>query len=318
MNSEEKVPSGWIKVKSKTRADKFYYYHKEKKISVWKLSDCNDESKIHPAKSSSQSKTPKRSPKKESKLSNRSIVIEKRNLAGERLKKLQTSLKEEVKRGKVDKSLIKINKESIKKQVPVEKNAIISKSSKSLISPEEVNAIILGKAIVPKVKDPVKNKTRVNGFISQETLSKPQENDINNSNKTLIDEDESFKMDVDEQLDKSTDSLIDFEEPMEWEDIDEKLVVQEVHNIRTKEKMMPSSLAANQEANKLSKNDFYIIVDTNVLLSNLSFVKEIKSKLFKGNYVHKHNRASLFTQIIQIFISRYRPCIHLSTIYSLV
>ena len=70
MDSEEQVPRGWIKVKSKTRADKFYYYHKEKKISVWKLGDCSDESKIQPTKSSSQSKTPKKSPKKDSKLSN--------------------------------------------------------------------------------------------------------------------------------------------------------------------------------------------------------------------------------------------------------
>lgn len=315
MDNEEKVPHGWIKVKSKTRADKFYYYHKERKISVWKLSDCNDESKIQQTKSS-LSKTPKRSPKKESKLSNHSIVIEKRNLAEERLKKLQTSLKEEAKRGKVDKIKIKPNKETNKQQVPEENNAIISKSTKSLISPEEVNAIISGTAIKPKIKDPVKDK--VNGFKSQETPSKTQENDINNSNKTIIEDDESFKMEVDEQLDKSTESLKDFEEPMEWEDID---VVKEVQNIRTKVNVRSnSSIAASQVANKLSKNDFYIIVDTNVLLSNLTFVKEIKSKPFKGNNIHKYNRASLCTQTIinQIFTSRYRPCIHLSSIYSLV
>ncbi|KAL7031000.1 hypothetical protein ACKWTF_006865 [Chironomus riparius] len=273
MDSKEKVPRGWIKVQSKTRADKFYYYNKEKKISVWKLSDCNDESKIQLPKSSSQSKTPKKSPKKESKLSNHSIVIGKRNLAEERLKKLQTTLKEEAKRGKVDKNKSKPNK----RQGPVENNTIISRPSKSLISSEEVDAIISGIAVKPKVKDPVKNDSK-----SQEITLKAGENDINNSNTTVIDDDESFKMEVDEQLDKSTESLTDYEEPMEWEDIDEKLVVKEVQNIRTKiNATSNSSIGTSQVSNKLSKTDFYIIVDTNVLLSNLTFVKEIKSKLFK-------------------------------------
>lgn len=302
MDSQEKIPHGWIKVKSKTRPDKHYYYHKEKKISVWKLSDCNDESKINFGKKpqNKTNKTPNKSPKKESKLSNHSLKIGKRNLANERMKALQCKLKEEAKRLK-NENVLK-DKPKLNKQEPFKKETVVIKIvEKCHPVPATPESSRISQELSQSSRE--QNPTKVPNSIEIKPNENSKSNGLSNISDTLpkLEEDESFKMDVDEQqLDKSTESLGDFEEAMDWEDIDEKLVVQEVHNIRTKNNPAESScFSSHREGDKFSKSDFYIIVDTNVLLSNLSLVKEIKSKLFKGK---------LYIILVLYFISVIKYC----------
>lgn len=245
MSEQEKIPPGWIKVKSKTRG-RYYYYNKEKKLSVWKLSDCDDPTKTATIKVLTPLKDPKLSPKKKPRSLTTSSGVLKKNIASDRLKKLQQKLRHEA-------------------------NSILMKTKDS----KEVN-----EKAEPAVT------TQSNGTSK---IAHKSESFLNGSTSTLestFKQDESTQMDIDEQLDKSTESLKDYEEePMEWEDIDVKLVVQEVHNVRTKDNASSlSTIIAHSDDSKLSQNDFYIIVDTNVLLSNLPFVKQIKSKFFKGKY----------------------------------
>lgn len=92
MESSEKLPLGWTKVKSKSHPGKVYFYNKETKTSVWKLNDI-DKYTSKQKSSGLTMTTPKKSPEKSlSRLSTRSKSIGKRNLAEQRMKNLKMAL----------------------------------------------------------------------------------------------------------------------------------------------------------------------------------------------------------------------------------
>ncbi|KAG5684383.1 hypothetical protein PVAND_013618 [Polypedilum vanderplanki] len=244
MGSEQKIPDGWMKLSSKSRPGKFYYYNKEKKLSVWRVEDCQNAVKV--IAFHSKNKTPKKSPQKQpTKVIDKSKVI-KKNIAEERMKKLKKELVEDTKRGN--------NNEIIK-------NLNLSKNLSGSCKKQDIQ------------KSVPKEATTIN------------EKSLNNSN---YPPEES--MEVDELSQKSQETILEEEEeePMDWEEINENEAVQEVHNVRSKTNELPvaflkTSVEFGTKKMTMSlENEFIIIIDTNVLLSNLKFVREIKGMNFKG------------------------------------
>lgn len=94
MNSPEKLPRGWVKVKSKSHPGKVYYYNSEAKQSVWKLKDITTPEKGLPKQNRrDMTFTPKKSPEKTlSRVSERSKTVGKKNLAEQRMKNLRMAL----------------------------------------------------------------------------------------------------------------------------------------------------------------------------------------------------------------------------------
>jgi hypothetical protein len=86
MESQEKLPHGWIKVKSKSRSGMSYFYNPKTKESVWKLSE------LSPEKSVKMRSSP---PKKPSGVVSKSINIGKKNIAESRMKNLKMALEKE-------------------------------------------------------------------------------------------------------------------------------------------------------------------------------------------------------------------------------
>lgn len=88
MESKNKLPPGWIKVKSKSRKGMYYFYNDKTKESVWKLEDIN----LSPEKRAKMKSSP---PKKSSSLSKNSMNITKKNIAETRMKNLKMALENE-------------------------------------------------------------------------------------------------------------------------------------------------------------------------------------------------------------------------------
>lgn len=340
MNYNEKLPPGWIRVKSKTRPDKEYFFNPKLNKSLWKLEDLKkfDEMglKTSPIKKASPKKVPLTTG-----LSSISQVI-KKNVARDRMAKLQNSLKnslsQEAKRGAQNNVQLSIPKESRfslsnnskeppdsrnvdKKNIAVQR---LQKLKANLI--EEVklsNRNVNKSASLPALitAKPEVSSTSVKTKVPLKIIQKPK----------LILNQESVNTDVD-MLDLShqeitrespQQSMPEPYESMEWEDVPEQEVISKVQEIRKCENNNRSSSLVSTQAEKSSgqvqtfnKTEFYIIVDTNVLLSNIDFIKDIKGKYFhrKPNIIFfskfKSNSLFIFTDIGKATI--YLPYIVLS------
>ncbi|CRL04245.1 CLUMA_CG017347, isoform A [Clunio marinus] len=247
-----KLPEGWIKVKSKSRPDKEYFHNKSLNLSLWRIEDL---SKFIDTKSK-QMPTKSISPKKSSSISNASKSIKKDNIrkvngAKDRMTKLKVAINEE--RGNLN--ITKPYKPSSPKKNPEGK-----KLKNKNIALKRITELS------EKLKKEVEEADTTNHTSTVVT-------EINNDNK-----DKSS----DEMMDVSYEMPSDYE-PMEWETIPEHEVINEVQKIRTiaiTHEERNRHVSTSRNAKNLD-NLFHIVVDTNVLLSNLDYVKLIKGKMFK-------------------------------------
>lgn len=231
MKDEVKLPSGWIRRKSKSHPDRDYYYNPKLKLSVWKIEDINkDYSQLESRRPSNISPD-----KKSNGISQQSIVIGKKNGAKERMKNLQKNFKLEIEQS----NEFHKPRESIKFQV--------NKDNKKNVAKDRM-----------------------------ETIKKYLQKEVEQKATTSTANDDVELMDV----------SFEEEEPMEWEPIDEEKVFEEIEKIRSSSDNVIKTQSSNfdnlNESRQKTSTEFYIVIDTNILISNLDFVKEIKGKYFKG------------------------------------
>lgn len=282
MDGNEKLPQGWVKVQSKSRPDKVYFYNIETGVSLWKIEDLKklDQGRVKSAKRQSPTKPAAMTVKKSvSGVANESKVI-KKNGAKERMTKLQKKLSDDIKRGENSKDPEMVKKkppEKVVKQaavkevrkVPEDKKNVaaqrMKKLNKELKREEDSGKNSKKPESLPKSKVPLK---RVNNELPKpETKNIPEEVELM---------DVSYEENQSEELD---DYAL---EPMDWEEIPEEKIILEVQKIRTTNLSAEVSSFSPRRPFNSSTGDFFIVVDTNVLLSNIEFLREIKGKMFKG------------------------------------
>lgn len=273
MSSDEKLPAGWAKVQSRSRPDKFYYHNQSLKLSLWKLEDLRkfqSRNESVTAKSTVP-ETPTKSPAKVSRaaakrptpgVSNQSKVI-KKNGARDRMQNLQKHLAYERKHD------TQMTNGSAKKH----ESSNVSKSSYR--KPNDRKAI-------DKKNVALDRMTRLNQQIDQEKKQEAagsgQAPAASTSLKPAATKVEMPEAD-DELMDVSFGESESYE-AMDWEDVPELEVINEVQKIRTLKTSANPSLVPH--ALSSAENAFPIIVDTNILLSNIDSIREIKGKVFEG------------------------------------
>lgn len=263
MEGDGKLPEGWIKVKSKTKPGKEYFYSKKLKVSVWSLKNIDEilqknsndakgikKTPIGPPKKSVLSPSPKKlGPAIQSK------AITKKNIARDRMSKLQQVLTDEVKRGEHRNSQsLKLVKKNANQRAPLVPTSVqnssippgTSSSAKPLKSLQEVSK----KSDLSAQEDPADVEME-----DVSLIAKPQDS-----------------LEVEEF------------EPMEWEDVPELVVIKEVHKVRSAA-MQSTTAFSSKDRLQPADDHFIIVVDTNVLLSNIDFINEIKGKMFKGEII---------------------------------
>lgn len=248
MEKTEKLPPGWIKVKSKSKPGKVYFYNTQSKESVWKLSDLKT----------------KFSPKKVSNgLSNKSVIIGKKNLAENRMKNLRMALEQE-KNETTGCAAPKLNSSKPKATLAINSKDKIPE--KKLTSSPRKRALQTVPLIVPgkKLLSPRKRVQEKEKLRSEPSV-------------------ESMDVDVTSSQEMSKNAE-DFVEPMDWEEINIEEIMKEVNSIRSV-KSTKSSLLPHYADNDSNDDKFYVVVDTNVFCSNPLFIDRIKGRIFKGKTI---------------------------------
>lgn len=285
-NENEQLPEGWVKVQSKSRPDKVYFYHKEKKISLWNLQDIT---KINQRKvKDSKNKSPQKSSAmvtiktSASGVSNESKAI-KKNAAKERMSKLQKKLTDEVKRGSEAKKIQLRNKEISNKH---EDSIIKDISSKKKLLKSSLPVKNVAAQRMKKLKTELKgeeseesHKNTLKKTVSKskvpeklpESQNDPQRNDSQN---------EVEMMEV--SFEKSSQESLEEYEPMDWQEIPEEKILLEIQMIRRMNSSETVLLDRSNFTPVENEFSFLVVVDTNVLMSNVEYLKEIKGKMFKG------------------------------------
>lgn len=274
MNGDEKLPEGWIKVKSKTRPNKEYFYNSKLKISLWRIEDLQKLQKTlaskqndHKTAAHSSIKSSASTPSKSAGLSSQSKAI-KKNVARDRMVKLQNVLADEVKRD-LHKS-IKSKEKPHFKQVAVEKKNVASKKLKEL-----------NESLIEELKQ--SKQSRHTPKVPKKLIENQDKKEIKEkATETFFLENDIDVDMVDISLPVQNNELPDEYEQMDWEDVPEQEVINQVQKIRKAEKISQSSSQDDSKKIHFEDHEFLIIVDTNVLLSNIEFLKEIKGKVFKG------------------------------------
>lgn len=271
MDGDEKLPDGWVKVKSKSRPDKQYFYNAALRISLWSLEDL----KKHSKGSKKTPSTPAKNPKVASGVAAQSKQI-KKNGAQDRMGKLQKVLADEVKRGKKSSADLSKKVEGLKEVISSGTNITVGKNiaaQRMAKLSDELKKEVKDERMEQTIRKP---KVSVMKFNAKEIEAKLKN--------TKVEAQEPITTDVD-MMEVSFEHLPEDYEPMEWEDIPEQEIILQVQKIRTTGSQ-PSSAppAMFSGGSQRSKIDFHVIVDTNVLLSNIDFVREIKGKVFKGKF----------------------------------
>lgn len=241
MEGNEKLPTGWIRVKSKSRPDKSYFYNAKSKISVWRMTDLKDQQACSQDIPSKVSSTPKRPPKKSPVKQNaHGLSVQskniRKNIARDRMTRLKNGFANELKPGneKEFNNVIKTMRTVVEKNIAAKR---MKNLKKELVVQE-----------IPELR-------------REETIT-------------------TTELEKADMMDISYEDQIEDYEAMDWEEIPEQKIIDEVQKVRKMEAKLTTNLLSSQSK---IKDDFHIVVDTNVLLSNLDFVKEIKGKMFKGN-----------------------------------
>ena len=284
MEDNKKLPEGWIKVRSKTRPDKEYYYNKKLKISCWKLNDIKEVQKNGEWTGNGAKKYPDKQPKKSfmssppKKSSGTTIQSRniKKNIARDRMLKLQKVLSEEVKRG----LLTKVNKDNPQQTLLVPTK--ILKKNNVPNEKKEISESLLEKGKEVKRDNFTKSSSATNFVLKQPMKYKEKDSRLvlKKSDSSLDDVEMTDISMENPNLSKSLELLEDFE-PMDWEDVPELEVISKVQSIRTAAAQL-TTVSTSQDRLHTTENQFIVVCDTNVLLSNIDFLKEIKGKVFKG------------------------------------
>lgn len=290
MEGDEKLPAGWMKVKSKSRPNKSYFYNAKTKISLWKLEDlkdfCKNEStkgkasKLTPAKSSENnlSSTPKKTLSGTSQKS--------KNIARERMTKLKNVLADGTKREPKEKlkelkNVCKpVGSAITRKNIAYDRmkglNDELKKEVKNEKFPLPALPIVHNKDLEIN-KDVVAFKEEIRNQETSDELKIGKKETFAEEIPPVVQASEEVEL-----MDISYEDQPEDYEAMDWEEIPEEKVIEEIQKIRTKDiAKVTASLFTNQKSSEI-KSEFFVVIDTNVLLSNLEFVKEIKGKLFKG------------------------------------
>lgn len=256
--AEDRLPTGWVKVKSKSHPGRYFFHNSQNKISVWTISEIfklqNNE--LDPKK---KIKTPQKSSSKPVPTNLKKI---KKNVAEDRLKKLKKNLKDEIKRDSACGSQVSY-RESYNTNGIDKKNEAAERMKK--IREEQ-------KTKLPSTAAHCETQT-----ISEDKSAQPE-----NGNDLM-------------EVSFEEESKLSECESMEWEEIPEQEITQVVQKIRTTDvdaqscsestmRFTGKTTTDNSQTSK-EENVFFVIVDTNVLLSNVDFIKEIKGKHFKGSLI---------------------------------
>lgn len=285
MEHTEKLPDGWIKVKSKSKPGKVYFFNRALNVSVWRIEDLE---KYKPNdKTTIDKKTPKKTPPKAALnpplKASTSFKVGKKNGAKERMTNLYDTIQAEVKVSK----------------------AREGNNGSSTVKPaKSLESVHLGglRGIVKLREEKLPNKDVKNGALKRMTSFRKQQSDNSEpSNKKKEENNNVVKpeahkteteSDVD-MMDVSFEDAVESQalseyESMEWEDIPEQEVIQHVQKVRTTVNSGLTSLEppkSNLPSKERHVVDFFVVCDTNVLLSNIDFLKEIKGRMFKGRTV---------------------------------
>jgi WW domain len=292
MDGNEKLPKGWTKVQSKSRPDKVYFYNKETGVSLWKIEDLKKLDKGHIKVKVSKRPSPTSGVVSESKAI-------KKNGAKERMTKLKKNLTEEVakQRGKDPANIPRQQKKKLPDPVKVSPTKLVAQVKSSRIVPEKKN---IAAQRMSKLNKQLKRENPQEDSLNQEyapTSSKSKVpikfKEIEVATKVELppkqDSGDVEMMDVSYE-NPSEELISDYETPMDWEEIPEEKIILEVQKIRTTNSTANRSQMSPGKKFSSSESDFFVIVDTNVLLSNIEFLKEIKGKMFKGeNFLNQKN-----------------------------
>lgn len=272
-HAEKQLPSGWIKVQSKSKAGKVYFFNKNLNVSVWKLEDLK-KFKPNELTASEQKASKKASPLKTA----ASSKVIKKNVAKDRLENLQKKLKAEVKATK-EKEVTNGSKNP-----PQTKPARYSLPARL----DDLKDVV--KLRVEKIpKSDAKNgalqrMANIRKQQSDEVETKVKEEN-NNHLKDEIPQTESASdvdmMDVSFEEGVESQALSEYES-MDWEDIPEQEVIEHVHKLRSTVNAEQAIVELPESSLPNAGVDFFVVVDTNVLLSNIDYLKQIKGKVFRG------------------------------------
>lgn len=278
MDDNGKLPEGWVRVKSKSRPDKFYFYNDKLKVSLWKIEDLKKFSHKNNGEAKEWKKeTLKKSPPKKSPVKRPAMSPAKRPAMSP--KKLPAFQSKVVKR-----NVAKDRMKALRKDLSSADST--GAKLKNLTDPQLVK-------IIPRPTNQAQAFDKKNGALRrmkdvQEEV-KADTLDPSSSHNPKVPQNVTAKEEASEEM-----MDISFEEPsgsqpeeyeaMDWEDIPEQEVILQVHKIRTTEPSAKGQSLLVTEKAAAQENELIIIVDTNVLLSNIDFVKEIKGKMFKGEF----------------------------------
>lgn len=326
MEGDEKLPQGWVRVKSRTRPNKEYFYNQKLKVSLWNIEDIKNINST--CIRNENKKTPVKSPRKavssltknsETGTSIQSKNIFKKNVARDRLSKLQKVLQEEAKRNTQISKNIENVQSSTKKNVTINQG---SRSSNSALLPQlnyaknKAEKKNIAKERMKRLNKSLHGIESGNEHCNNNNASplqdlKFQEKDSSTVIKTTDSMLEEAQTDVEmkdvsfeltqkkSNHNKSQEKQIQELEEMEWESVPELEVISKVQKIRSAASDSITSTISSRGNIKPSNNQFIIVVDTNILLSNIDFLKDIKGKMFKGE--HELKKGSLSSTL---FLSR--------------
>ena len=364
-DSNEKLPSNWIKKGSKSHPDKFYYHNIVTKKSVWKISEL-------PMQTTNKEKSKLTSPNKQyASISHGSRTI-KKNIAEDRLKKLNMVLSKEVFK---EKKLTQNNATTSESPSSVKKNytqslnsrhssstkpvakknlaqqrlknftsilefeseqAPASSSTKRKLEKSVNDAPLSAKRLSTNYDSPeifIPNRSVTSDYnydsftpkrsvtrdyntdnsarkIIQSSTTRTYNNDnftpnrsvasnyatdnsarkiLHSSRKTVQDRlnisSDVFMMDISDDI-----TTEETDDKMEWEEIPVQKIVEKVQKVRNNPDI--SSMSSDDKVRTSHRNvqhsedHFYCVIDTNVFLSNLDFIKTMIGKNFRGKSKH--------------------------------
>lgn len=301
MDGNEKLPEGWIKVQSKSRPDKVYFHNKSTGISLWKIEDL----KNFKVKASKHPSTAKPAAAMAVQKTTSGVVSEskaiKKNGAKERMSKLQKKLSEETKqRGKQDPATIPRPQKKLPEAVKIKKLAVNEaiaevKSSKDFTGKKNIAAQRMKKLNKQLRREESRDDSKKSP--PKSSKSKVPMKKVETKIELPPKQDSEVEM-MDVSYENPSEELLTDYEPMDWEEIPEEKIILEVQKIRMMNTAGERADLSPGRTFRTCEGDFFIIVDTNVLLSNVDFLREIKGKMFKGEFSFNSHH---FTEIYSIF-----------------
>lgn len=266
MADSKPIPEGWMKKQSKSRPGKFYFVNSKLNLSVWNIDDIDNYELVKAINGKRRSYgNNKKTPEKVINGTSQHSKAIRKNIANDRMKKLQKSLKSEI-----EQNGDSYTKKPATSKVTASSTPVKIESKKNIASKR-----------LEKIRTQLNKEVKI-----EQAKSDVAAASVSNSAKELFQLNRSTEKDV-EMMDISFEGLPDpGPDDMEWEEIPEetvKLIISEMRlldNHQVKHNQQPLDIKTPSPGPVV---EFYIVVDTNVLISHLNFVKNIKGKYYNGN-----------------------------------